>query len=267
VPKVSVTIITRNEADQIGGALESAAWADELIVVDSESTDDTAAIARRFTDRVVVRTWPGYIAQKNYAASLASNDWIFSLDADERITPALATEIKSALATEPAHAGFRMPRMTHHLGRWVRTTDWYPDPQLRLYDRRRATWTGRYVHESVSPSGSVGNFREHLQHYPYRDVGEHLDTINRYTEYSARQMYENGRRAGWLQIATYPAAAFLRNYIAKGGFREGVPGLIISSMNAYYVFLKFARLWELQRTPELQPDTSSSKPRNGRPEH
>ena len=120
-------------------ALESVAWADEIIVVDSESTDDTVAIARRFTDRVIVRPWPGYVAQKNHAASLATHDWILSLDADERVTPALAEEIQATLAQTPAHAAFRMPRVTWHLGRWIRTTDWYPDHQMRLYDRRSRT--------------------------------------------------------------------------------------------------------------------------------
>ena len=143
MPKVSVTVITKNEASDIGEALASVSWADEIIVVDSESTDATAAIARQCTDRVITREWPGYVAQKNYAASVAKHDWILSLDADERVTPELAAEIKSTLAGLPPCRGYRMPRVTWHLGRWIRTTDWYPDDQLRLYDRRAAEWTGR----------------------------------------------------------------------------------------------------------------------------
>jgi glycosyltransferase involved in cell wall biosynthesis len=247
VPKVSVTVITHNEAADLAAALESVAWADEIIVVDSESVDDTAAIARRFTDRVVVRPWPGYIAQKNHAASLASHDWIFSLDADERVTPPLAAEIKATLAGEPRHEGYWIPRVTYHLGRWIRTTDWYPDRQLRLYDRRRARWTGQYVHEAVAVKGTTARLRGELQHFAYRDIADHLETIDRYTTLAARQMHEGGRQAGVLQIAGHPPLAFLRNYLARGGFRDGVPGLIVSSMNAYYVFLKFAKLWELQR--------------------
>jgi glycosyltransferase involved in cell wall biosynthesis len=246
VPKVSVTVITKNEAADIGGALASASWADELIVVDSESTDDTVAIARQHTDRIVVREWAGYPAQKNFAASLASHDWILSLDADERITPALAAEIQRTLQAAPDHQGFRIPRVTWHLGRWIRTTDWYPDYQIRLYDRRSAQWTGRYVHESLSVSGSIGQLREELEHFAYRDIADHLETIERYTTLAARQMREEGRRAGWLQIAGHPPLAFLRNYLLKGGVTDGVPGLVISAMNAYYVFLKFAKLWELQ---------------------
>jgi glycosyltransferase involved in cell wall biosynthesis len=253
VPKLSVTVITRNEAANLGAALESVPWADEIVVVDAESTDDTVAVGRRFTDRVVVREWPGYVDQKNHAASLASHDWILSLDADERVTADLGAEIRSVLSTVPPHAAFRMPRVTWHLGRWIRTTDWYPDRQLRLYDRRSARWTGRYVHEAVSVTGTVGDLRGELEHRPYLDIADHLETIDRYTTYAARQMHEGGRRGGLAEMAGQPPLAFLRNYIAHGGFRDGVPGFIISSLNAYYVFLKFAKLWELQRGSMFQP--------------
>ena len=246
MPKLSVTVITRNEAADVGAALESVAWADERIVVDSGSSDGTTTIAQQYTPRVIVREWPGYVAQKNYAASIAAHDWILSLDADERVTPELAREIEALMATQPSHAGYRVPRVTWHLGRWIRTTDWYPDEQLRLYDRRAAEWTGKYVHESVSARGTTGRLRGELQHYAYRDVADHLETIDRYTTDAARQMHEAGRRAGLLQIAAHPPLAFLRNYLAHGGIRDGVPGFIISALNAYYVLLKFAKLWELQ---------------------
>src|SRR6185436_16021152 len=170
-------------------------------------------------------------------------------DADERVTPALAGEIKALMARTPeaiGHAGFRIPRVTFHLGRWIRSTDWYPDYQLRLYDRRLAHWTGQYVHEAVSVRGTVGQLRGELQHFAYRDIADHLETIDRYTTYAARQMQESGRRAGLVQIAGHPPLAFLRNYVARGGIRDGVPGFVISAMNAYYVFLKFAKLREMQ---------------------
>ena len=276
--KVSVTVITLNEARNIAAALESVAWADEIVVVDSASTDDTVAIARRFTDRVVVHEWMGYVAQKNYAASLASHDWIFSLDADERVTPALATEIRGVLApgkepaNEPDCAAYQIPRVTWHLGRWIRSTDWYPDHQARLYDRRRARWTGQHVHEALAADGRVGTLHGELQHLPFRDIADHLETINRYTTAAARQMYESGRRAGPLQIIGHPPLAFLRNYIAKGGIRDGAPGLVISAMNAYYVYLKFAKLWELSRVQgsgfrvQAEPRTGNEEPRTKNPE-
>lgn len=248
VPPVSATVITKNEADAIADALTSLSWADEIIVVDAESTDETVAIARRFTDRVYVRTWNGYVDQKNYAASVASHDWIFSLDADERATAELSAEIRALLAAGPREAGYRMPRVSFYLGRWMRTTDMYPDHQLRLYDRRRARWDGLHVHESVKVDGeSTGLLRNELQHYPYRDLSEHLIRMDRYTTLAAQQMFERGKRATRLELLLHPPVAFLRNYLLKGGFRDGKPGLIISLVNSYYVMLKFAKLWELQR--------------------
>ena len=254
MPKVSVTIITKNEAEDIAAALASVAWADERIVVDSFSTDDTAAIASRSGARVVEREWPGYVAQKNYAASLASHDWILSLDADERVTPELAAEIRSTLLEEPQPRGFWIPRVTFHLGRWIRTTDWYPDYQLRLYDRRAAEWTGHLVHEGVKVNGRVGTLRSELQHYAYRDVSEHLETIEHYTTLAARQMFEQGRRATAFDLAFQGPFAFFRNFILKRGFLDGATGLTISRMNARYVGLKFRKLHDLEsRVPSPEP--------------
>ena len=165
MPPVSAIVITKNEADAIADALASLSWTDEIIVVDAESTDDTVAIARRFTERVYVRRWNGYVDQKNHAASLAAHDWIFSLDADERVTTDLSGEIRALLQSEPAARGYRMPRVSFYLGRWVRTTDMYPDYQLRLYDRRHARWDGVHVHESVKVgTGTVGYLKGELQH-------------------------------------------------------------------------------------------------------
>jgi glycosyltransferase involved in cell wall biosynthesis len=247
VPKVSVTIITLNEAEHIADAIDSASWADEIILVDCGSTDDTVSIARSKGVRVETRAWTGYIDQKNFAHGLASNDWILSLDADERISPPLASEIRSLLTSDPPRKGYRIPRVAFHLGRWVRTTDFYPDYQTRLYDRRHARWTGKYVHESVTVDGGPGQLVNELQHYSFRDLRDQLDRINHYTTLAARQMYERGQRSGPLAMLAHPPAAFLRNYLLRRGFLDGTAGLIISLMNSYSVFLKFAKLWELQR--------------------
>ena len=246
MPKVSVTIITLNEAEHIAAAIDSASWADEIILVDSGSIDDTVAIARAKGVRIETRAWTGYIDQKTFAHSLAANDWIFSLDADERIPPALASEVRTLLATEPARKGYRVPRVAYHLGRWVRTTDFYPDYQTRLYDRRSARWAGLYVHESVTVDGGPGQLVNELQHYSFRDLRDQLDRINHYTTLAARQMYERGQRTGPLDLLAHPPAAFLRNYILRRGFLDGTVGLTISLVNSYSVFLKFAKLWELQ---------------------
>jgi glycosyltransferase involved in cell wall biosynthesis len=248
VPPVSATVITLNEAANIGSCLDALAWVDDVLVVDSGSTDGTVEQAQARGARVIIREWPGsYAAQKNFAAGEARYDWILSIDADERVTHALAAEIRSVLTTEPPVAGYRIPRVTWHLGRWIRTTDWYPDYQLRLYDRRRARWPPRLVHESVQADGPVGYLTHDLEHYAYRDISHHHASMDRYTALAARQMHEQGRRAGVADLALHPPAAFLRNYVLKRGFTDGLPGFVISSMNAYYVFLKFAKLWEMQR--------------------
>ncbi len=249
MPKLTVTVITRDEASNIDAALSSVAWADEIVVVDSHSTDDTVAIARRHTPRVETREWPGYSAQKNYAASIASHDWILSIDADERVTPELRDEIRSVLTNPPDRAGYRIPRVTWYLGRWIRSTDWYPDFQLRLYDRRSGEWNGRPVHESVKlKTGDPGVLRHDLQHYAYRDVSDHLATIDRYTTLAASQMAAEGRRVAVPALAAHTVFAFLRNYVLRGGFRDGGPGFVVSALNSYYVFLKFAKLWERDRS-------------------
>ena len=251
---LTVTVITRNEAQNIDAALDSVAWADEVVVIDSGSTDDTVDRARRRGARVEVRAWPGYGAQKNYAASVASHDWILSLDADERVTPALAAEIRGLLARKPPIRGYRIPRVTWYLGRWVRSTDWYPDHQLRLYDRRHGRWSDRRVHESVLLDGMPGVLGHEIEHYAYRNVSHHLATIDRYTTLAAEEWQAQGRHASALEALLHPPAAFLRNYVLRGGVRDGSAGLLISLLNSYYVFLKVLKLWELQHAGVWRPD-------------
>jgi glycosyltransferase involved in cell wall biosynthesis len=245
--KLTVTVITYNEADHIAAALDSVAWADEVIVVDSGSTDRTAEIARGKATRVIVREWPGYSAQKNFAADQASNDWVLSMDADERVTPALAEEIRRVLSSKPASRGYRIKRVSHYLGRWIRTTDWSHDYQLRLYDRRAGRWNGLRIHESFRlTEGHPAKLRGEMEHYAYRDISHHLQKIEAYTTLIAEQWVEEGRRTTPLQIAVHPILAFLRNYVMRAGVGQGAVGLIISLLNSYYVFLKFAKLWERQ---------------------
>ena len=256
--RVSVIVITKDEARNVGGALESVRWADDIVVVDSGSRDDTVAVARRHTARVVTHDWPGYGAQKNFAAGLAAHDWVLSLDADERVTPALAREIRALLAAGPEKRGYRIPRVTRYLGRWIRSTDWYPDRQLRLYDRRTGRWNDRRVHESVAVDGAVGRLEGELEHHAYRDIAHHLWTIDRYSTLAADQMGAEGRRVRWLDLVARPPLAFLRNYVARLGVRDGAPGLIVSILNSYYVFLKHAKRWEQQRATGTDPGLPKS---------
>jgi glycosyltransferase involved in cell wall biosynthesis len=246
VPAISATLITFNEASRLEAALQSVSWADEVVVVDSGSTDGTAEIARRLATRVEVCTWPGYAAQKNFAASICAHDWVLSLDADERVGPELADALRAWRAESPSAAGYRVARVSHYLGRWIRTTDWYPDWQLRLYDRRRGAWHAARVHESVRVDGPVGTLPGELRHHPYRDVSDHLRRIDQYTTLAALELRDRGRRAGTAAILTQPCAAFLRNYVLRRGFADGRVGLIVSLLNSYYVLLKFVKLMEIQ---------------------
>lgn len=266
--KLTVTVITYNESAHISDALDSVAWADEIIVIDSGSTDGTAEIARAKATRVITREWHGYSEQKNFAADQATHDWVLSMDADERVTPALAAEIRALLQKGPHAPGYRIRRVSFYLGKWIRSTDWFPDYQLRLYDRRRGRWNGMKIHESFHLSaGQPAKLHGELEHYAYRDISHHLAKINAYTTLIAEQWHEEGRRTNPLAMVIHPWFAFTRNYVLRAGFKDGTVGFIISLMNSYYVFLKLAKLWVRQHgivssavpvRPEPRPHVASS---------
>lgn len=248
--KISATVITLNEEDRIAGALESLVWADEIVVVDAGSADRTREIARRYTDRVLVHPWSGYAAQKRYAESQASHDWIFSLDADERVSPRLRRSIERVKREGPRYEGYRVARRAWYLGRWITHGGWYPDYQLRLYRRDRARWAGDFVHESVRVEGRVGRLAGDLWHLTRRSLSEHHEVLGRYTTLAAQEEAQRGRKATLARLLLQPALTFLRSYILRQGFRDGTPGLIIAGFAAYYVFLKYAKLWEKQNLPQ-----------------
>lgn len=246
---LSAVIITRDEERHLGAALESLAFADEVLVVDSGSTDATCRIAGEKGARVRVLTpWPGFVEQRNRAVAAAAHDWILALDADERVTPILREEIRALMAAGPGAAGYRVRRVARYLGRWIRGGDWYPDWQLRLFDRRYGEWTGGRVHESVRVRGRVQRLAGELEHHPYRDIGHHLQTIDRYTGLWAQDAFERGRPARALELGLAPAWSFLRSYLLRAGFRLGWAGFVVAAMGSYYTFLKLARLSELRRT-------------------
>lgn len=244
--ELSVVIITKDEEQNIAGALESVQWADDIVVVDSGSRDATVEIAKRYTDRVTTRTWAGYGTQKNYATGLAAHDWVLSLDADERVSSELAAEIQALMLSAPPMQGYGIPRTTWYMGRWIRSTTWYPDWQVRLYDRRVARWNTRYVHESVTVDGRVGKLRSEIHHHSYRDLSHHLSTIDRYTTLAVEQHLSENQGATALDLIFKAPITFIQNYLLKMGIRDGMPGLIVSIMNSYYVWLKFAKLWARQ---------------------
>ncbi len=253
--KITATIITFNEADNIRAACESVAWADEILVVDSQSTDETREIAAQCGARIINREWPGFVAQKQFAAEAAAHDWIFSLDADERVSAELQAEIEDLLYTnETALAeGYKIPRRSFYMNRWIRGGGWYPDYQLRLYKRTRGSWQGLHVHESVKMdmNARIGKLRGDILHYSVRDATHHQRMIGeRYAPLAAQQMYEQGRRTSPLRIAFAAPAAFIRSYVLKSGFRDGLAGWSIASFAAHHAFLKHLLLWEKQHQPK-----------------
>ena len=248
--KISATVITLNEEQNIEAALGTLSWADEIIVVDSESTDRTVEIARRFTDKIFVRPWPGYSAQKTFAAEQASYDWIFNLDADERVSDELTAELeRMKRGREPNAEGFEMPRKTFYLGRWISHSGWYPDYKLRLYNRKTGRWRGDFVHESVAVDGRVERLKGDILHYTVRNASDHHLRLDRYTTLAAQEAHAQGRRSSLASIFVSPVTAFIRSYIFRRGFLDGIPGLAIARFAAHYVFLKNLKLWEMnQRT-------------------
>jgi len=267
----SAILITLNEERRLPRTLESLAVApavaDEILVVDSGSTDRTREIAARHGARVISHPWEGYARQKNFAAAQAKFPWVLSIDADEVVTPELAGELREIKENGPGDAaGFRMPRLAWYRGRWIRHSGWYPDHKLRLYDRRRGRWVGDYVHERVEVDGPVRDLRGDLQHFTCDSLAEHVRTTDRYTTLAAQEAYNGhgGHRADsahdtkqggmggrwiWPQaipmMLAGPPWKFLETYCFRQGFRDGFPGLVIAAMAGYYVFQKYAKLWRL----------------------
>jgi glycosyltransferase involved in cell wall biosynthesis len=246
--RLSVVVVTLNEEARLRECLDSVAWADELIVVDAESQDKTAAIAREVTDRVFVRPWPGFAAQKNFGLEQAGGDWILSLDADETVSPPLRAEIEAILKAGGVAAGYALPRRNVFWGRWVRHGGLYPDWQVRLFRRGHGRFVERAVHESVRVNGEVARLRGHLEHRSYRDVADFLARADRYTALAAEEWLAAGRPVRpLLDLVGRPAGRFLGMYVARAGFLDGWRGFLLATLYAYYVFMRSAKVWERAR--------------------
>jgi len=245
---LSVAVVCMNEEDRIGEALESAGFADEIVVVDSGSTDGTLEIARRYTDRIFTREWAGWREQKKWAADRCRNEWVLTLDADEVISDGLRSEIEEKLsARHIPDNGFTIPRRTFYQGRWIKHSGWYPDRKLRLYRKSVAVFGGEDPHEVILVPPPTGELAGDLLHYTYRDLLHQAAQMSRYASVNAEQRFEKGKRAGLLDLLARPPLAFCKSYFLKLGFLDGMPGFFIAVMNWYYTFLKYARLWELCR--------------------
>lgn len=247
-PRLSAVVITKDEEERVRACLESVAWADEVVVVDAESTDKTAQIAREFTDHVYVRPWPGFAAQKNFGLEQATGDWTLSVDADEEVSRELREEIETVLAASGAAcAGYRIPRRNLFRGRFIRHGGLYPDWQLRLFRRGRGRFVARAVHESVEVEGEVGRLRAALVHRSYRDVADFLARADRYSTLAAEEWLESGRPARLSDLVLRPAGRFLSMYVVHAGFLDGWRGFLLAALYAYYVLIRSAKVWERAR--------------------
>jgi glycosyltransferase involved in cell wall biosynthesis len=258
--KISACVICFNEEKAIRECLESVRWMDEIVVVDSRSSDGTVAIAREYTDRVIVRDWPGHREQKSFAISEARNEWVFSIDADERVSPALRSEIERIVREGPGEAhGFSMPRLTRHLGRWIRHGGWYPDRKIRLFLRERVRVEGENPHDRFAVDGKVTDLTGDLLHYSYEDFAHQIRTINSFSTIAAQELFRKGRRGVLLPLLCRPFVKFLETYVYKLGFLDGFPGLAISLSTAYLVVARYIKLWEMTRGEGREPGEEDRK--------
>lgn len=245
--KISVSMIVRNEEANIADVSESVSWADEIVIVDSDSTDKTVDIAREFTDKVFNREFKGFKDKHRFADAQATGDWIFWIDADERVTPELRKSIEKlrTLPDEDLATGYKIARKTSFMDRWIRHSGWYPDYQMRLYRKGQSFWDGIAPHETARVNGRVETLDGELLHYTKQDLSEYHRVLETYATLAAEQKFIKGTKVGGFGIFSNSIAAFLRAYVLKQGFRDGVPGLMIGIFTAYGVFLKYAKLWEL----------------------
>jgi glycosyltransferase involved in cell wall biosynthesis len=239
--KISATIITHNEERNLPRAIESLRCADEIVVVDSGSTDRTVELAEKLGARVIDSPWPGYAKQKNLATERAQHDWILSLDADESLSEALEAEIWRLKKAGPEYDAYTMPRLARYLGKWIRHSGWYPDRKIRLYHRAKGTWVGDFVHESIKVEGAVGHMEGNLLHFTCDSLSEHMKVMDRYTTLAAEQIVANKEDVSLARLLFQPPWTFLNTYVVKAGFLDGVEGLAIANMAALYSFLKYAK--------------------------
>lgn len=247
--KISAVIITLNEERNISNAIESLGFADEILVIDANSIDRTVEIAGSLGAKIIARDWSGFSDQKQFGVDEAAHDWIFSIDADERVSEKLNEEIESIKRAEPGADGYRISRLSTYMGRTIRHSGWYPNRQLRLFNRRKGRWNGREIHESVEmDGGSVIKALQHdILHFSIENAAHHHQMIGeRYAPLAAMQLLRSGHKTSQLRVAIAGPLAFLRSYILRLGFLDGFPGLCIASFAAYHAYLKQVMLWELE---------------------
>lgn len=245
---LSVIVITKNEEESIRDCLESVVWADEIIVVDSGSTDNTVAICREYTSKVFVTGWPGFGAQKNHALEMSTSDWVLSLDADERVTPELRAEIQAAISDPGANVAFKMPRLSNYCGRYMRHSGWWPDYIIRLFRRGQGHFSNDLVHEHLIVNGPTETLSKPLIHDSYRDLEEVLNKVNSYSSAGARMMHQKQKKATLATAVFHSLWAFVHTYILRAGFLDGREGFMLAVSNAEGTYYKYLKLMYLERS-------------------
>jgi glycosyltransferase involved in cell wall biosynthesis len=243
---LSLVVITRNAEKDLARCLQSVKFASDVVVLDCGSQDRTQEIAQQNGARVFIEEWRGFGPQRRRATELAQHDWVLTLDADEALSPESQAELQELLRSEPSEPAYRFPRLSFHMGRWIRHGGWYPDWQIRLYDRRRANWDTALIHEKVQ-SERVGTLRKPIHHWVFSNLTHQIETNNRYSSLGAEELDKKGRRFRWIHLLLKPKVKFLETYVWKLGFLDGLPGFIIAVGAGYSVFLKWAKLWERQK--------------------
>ena len=241
---LSVIVITRNEERNIVACLESVTWADDIIIVDAQSGDATATLARQFTQKIFVEPWKSFSEAKTFAVAKSRHDWVLWLDADERVTPTLAAEIQSLLESSPTQAAYSVARRAYFLGRWIRHSGWYPGRVPRLFRKDRALFSPAAVHEGLIVQGAVGELRNDLLHFTDPNLYHYLAKLNRYTTLASKESFDSGKRFRRIDLFVRPPWLFVKMYIVRLGFLDGVPGLLLALLSSAYVFTKYAKLWE-----------------------
>lgn len=241
---ISVIIITKDEEKNIAECINSVKWADEIIVVDAESSDETVKIAKKFTDKVIVKKWEGYALQKKYALSLAKNEWILSLDADERVTEELKNEIENLDVMDVN--GFKIRRRNFLFNKEIESCGWGNDYQLRLFKKEKASLTDRLVHEMFIVDGKVKRIKQPMLHFTFSSFANYISKINHYTSLRSKELFEQKSNVNGWTIISHTIFAFLQFFIVRGGFKDGVHGLIISLLHSTSTMLNYIKLWELK---------------------
>ena len=244
--KISVTVRTFNEEKNLKECLESVSWFDEIVVIDSRSTDSTVLIAREFTDKVFIQEWLGHIGQSQFATDQAKNLWVLHMDADERVSPGLRNEILSLDLNNSTCDAYEMPRRHFFMQQWINHSAWFPDYKIRLFRKDRCKWGGYAPHDEVKVRGRKAKLKHEIYHYIYSDIAHFAATKNRYSSLTAEDHFKNGRRARIIDFTLRPLYAFLYRYVIRLGIADGIAGFTISIMEAHAVFMKYIKLYEIQ---------------------